>query len=255
MQTRGHLYQLMIVVLVLAAGQDAVAGDGKSSPETDLAAPGAPLYEYAVAESVKGMLSKQEQAELGAASRPPSPGPDYFWCENCKTYHKRQAPASAQQPVAAHSPVAVPAASPQPGAAAATRPPSPEADYYWCEHCKTYHKKKTAASAAAPQPGDNPATRPPSPGADYYWCQHCKTYHKRKSSASVQQPGTSAAAPQAHAVSPAAGGAAQSPGADYYYCENCKTYHRRQPVAQQSVEDLILGGVSNSPNRNPLTAP
>ena len=162
-------HQTAIVVLLLAVGRGAVAGDGSQSPETDLAAPGAPLYEYAVTESVKSLMSKQEQAALDAQGRPPSPGPDYFWCKNCKTYHKRKAPASARQPAAARTPGAAPAASPPPDAAAAARPPSPGADYYWCD--------------------------------------------------------------------------------------KCKTYHRRKPLAQQSVEDLILGGVTNSPSRNPLIAP
>ena len=212
---RGHLYQLMIVVLLLSAARGVVAGDGRRSPETDLAAPGAPLYEYAVTESVKSLMSKQEQAELDTASRPPSPGPDYFWCENCKTYHKGKTPASAGQPAVAQRP----GVAPQPAAAAATRPPSPGADFYWCENCKTYHKRQPVAA---------------------------------------QGSGASPAAPQAHAAPHAVGtGAAQSPGSNYYYCEKCKTYHRRQPVAQKPTANLspILGGVSNSPNRNPLIAP
>jgi len=199
----GHHYPTVIAVLLLAAGWVVVAGVRSHSPETDLAAPGAPLYEYAVAESVKSMMSKQEQAKLEAENRPPSPGPDYYWCENCKTYHKRQPrPASTQKkPAAAGTPAAAPA---QPRQHAAT-PPSPGPDHYWCEHCKTYHKKKTPA--ASPQPAAATAARPPSPGADFYWC------------------------------------------------EKCKTYHRRKPVSQQSVEDLIVGGATNSPNRSPLIGP
>jgi len=143
---RGHLYQTVIVVLLLAAGRGVVAGDGRRSPETDLAAPGAALYEKAVKESVITLMTKQEKEELKAKGRPPSPGPDYFWCKNCKTYHKRKTPAPArQQPAVVQSPGAAPAASPQPGAAAAARPPSPGAGYYWCEKCKTYHPRKPAA--------------------------------------------------------------------------------------------------------------
>ena len=125
-----HLYQTVIAVLLLALGWVVGASLHRRSPETDLAAPGAPLYEYAVTESVKSMMSKQEKAKLEAAGRPPSPGPDYFWCKNCKTYHKRQAPASTP---------------PQQPAVTALRPPSPGADYYWCEKCKKYHPRKSAA--------------------------------------------------------------------------------------------------------------
>jgi len=229
MPKREHLYQTVIAVLLLV-----VAGADGRSPESDLAAPGAPLYEYAVTESVKTLMSKQEQAELGAAGRPPSPGPDYDWCENCKTYHKKgQTPATPRQP----------AADP------ATRPPSPGAGHYWCEHCKTYHKKGQTPATPG-QPATDPATRPPSPGPDHYWCEHCKTYHKKKTPASAQQP--------AAAQRPGASPTAPLPlSADYYYCEKCKTYHRRKPVAQQPVMDAsrIVGGVSNSPNRSPLIGP
>ena len=213
-----HLYQAVIVVLLLALGWVVGASLHRPSPETDLAAPGAPLYEYAVTESVKSMMSKQEQAKLGAEGRPPSPGPDYYWCKNCKAYHKRKTPASAGQPAVARTPGATPAASPQPAA----RPPSPGAGYYWCEHCKTYHKKQAA-------PNQHGAVKQGLPST-----------------------------PVPHAVPAATPGAAvrpPSPGKDYYWCEKCETYHRRKPVAQKSVEKLILGGVTNSPNRNPLIAP
>ena len=132
----GHLYQTAIVALLLATGRGVVAGDGKRSPESDLAAPGAALYEKAVKESVITLMSKQEQAALDAQGRPPSPGADYYWCEKCKTYHKRKTPASAQQPAAA----------------TAARPPSPGADYYWCERCKMYHRRKPVAQQPAADP-------------------------------------------------------------------------------------------------------
>jgi hypothetical protein len=208
-----HLYEAVIVALLLTAGWVGVADAGKRSPETDLAAPGVALYEQAVKESVITLKSKKEQAALDAQGRPPSPGPDYYWCKNCKTYHKRQTPASPGQPAGAQRPVATPA-SPQ-------------------------------------QLLDASAARPASPGADYYWCEKCKTYHKRQ--AVPNQPG--AATPVPHET-PAVGTVAdQAPGGDYYYCENCKTYHRRKPAAQQSVVDLIVGGVTNSPSRNPIIGP
>ena len=267
----GYLYQAAIVVLLLAAGAVVVMSARSSSPESDLAAPGAALYEFAVKESVISLMSKQEQAEHEVANRPPSPGPDYYWCENCKAYHKRETPASPQQPAVARTPGAAPAAAPQSSDAAAARPPSPGPDFYWCEQCKTYHKRQPQASAqqpavartpgaapaAAPQSGDAAAARRPSPGPDFYWCEQCKTYHRKPDPASAQQPGAALGVPHIHTAPPAAAGTASSPGADYYYCEQCKTYHRRQPAVQQPVSNLnpLFGGVSNSPNRNPLIVP
>jgi hypothetical protein len=268
MPKREHHYKTVIVALLLTAGWVGVADAGKRSPETDLAAPGAALYEQAVKESVITLKSKKEQAALDAQGRPPSPGPDYYWCENCKTYHKRPTPASPGQPTAAQR-AAAPASPQQPDAAVAARPPSPGPDYFWCKNCKTYHKRQTPASPGQPAGAQRPvatpaspqqlldasAARPASPGADYYWCEKCKTYHKRQ--AVQKQPGAATpAAPHAHAAPPA-GGAAQAQGADYYYCDKCKTYHRRQPVALQPSVDVsrIFGGVTNSPNRNPLIDP
>jgi hypothetical protein len=240
MLKRRTAYPILTTAFLLSAGPSVVAGDGKSSPETDLAAPGAPLYEKAVKESVVGLKSKQEQAKLGAQSRPPSPGPDYYWCENCKTYHKRKTQPSAQKPASTPKQDPAPAVSPQP---AATRPPSPGPGYYWCEHCKTYHRKKTPAASA--QTNTVTAASPPSPGADYYWCEHCQSYHKRKISASAQ----------IHTPPPAAARAAQSPGENYYYCEKCKTYHLRKAMDQESVENLIIGGATNKPHQHPHISP
>jgi hypothetical protein len=237
MPKRGHIYETMIALLLLLVGWVGVADAGRRSPESDLAAPGAALYENALTESLKSLMSKQEQAELGAEGRPPSPGPEYYWCDNCKTYHKRATPASAQQPAAVQRPGVTPAASPQPAAVAA-RPPSPGVDYYWCEKCQTYHKKQAVPNqpgAVTPAQHGTPAaapgvdTRPPSPGPEFFWCDNCKTYHRRQPVA--QQPGSLPATPHTHAAPPA-GEAAKAQSEDYYYCENCKTYHRRQPVAQ-----------------------
>ena len=172
MPTRRHFCQTLSVALCLAVGWVVVAGDGSRSPETDLAAPGAPLYQYAVSESVKTLMSKQEQAELGAAGRPPSPGPDYYWCENHKAYHKKQTPGSPQQPAAAQTPGAIPAPPAQPDGSTAAKPPSPGAGYYWCENCKSYHQGTTnqtsasvQGSAVTPASGEAPPT-----GTQSYWC-------------------------------------------------------------------------------------
>lgn len=186
MPTQPRRHRVRMLALVLAAGGGWSAGAGNRSPEADLAAPGAALYEAAVTESVTSLKSKEEQAELGAQGRPPSPGPDYFWCEQCKTYHQRQTPGAAGQAAAVPRSGAAPAA---PGQPAAARPPSPGPNYYWCDQCKTYHLRQTSAQqpgaspatrAATPAPGSAPA---PAPGGDYYYCEQCKTYHRRQPAA------------------------------------------------------------------------
>jgi hypothetical protein len=251
MPRREHLYRTGIAVLLLGVGWLAVAGSVRRAPETDLAAPGAPLYEYAVTESIKTMMSQQEQAALAAEGRPPSPGPGFFWCDNCKIYHQSPDPAPGQQPGNAQAQVAAPAQPQQPNAAST---PTPVAGSYWCESCKTYHQRQDApAQRAAPQIDSVIDTRPPSPGEGYYWCENCKTYHLRQEAA--QQPGASPAAPHIHTAPPPIDAeAAQALGLSYY-CEQCKTYHRKTPVSQPSLEDLINGGVSNSPNLSPLVGP
>jgi len=257
MPKQGHLYQATIVVLLLAVGRGVVAGDGKRSPESDLAAPGAPLYEKAVKESVITLMSKQEQAALDAQGRPPSPGPDYFWCKNCKTYHKRQTPASPGQPAVAQSPAAAPAASPQPAAAAA-RPPSPGADYYWCENCKTYHKRQAApnqhgaavpgtpALQEAPAAGSGVDVRPPSPGEGYYWCENCKTYHKRQAPAPAQQPGASPSAP--HVSPPETRSAAVRGGSD-------RRRGDEQPEPEPAHQSCRSGALSHAAARRACSLP
>ena len=177
------------------------------------AASGSPLYGQAVKEAVEGL--KNPAAKMNEARPPLQAGlsPDeYYWCEQCKAYHKRQPvqgqPAgTAPPPVAGSGPVApatpgMPAAQPD-----ATIPPLPAgldpADYYWCANCKAYHKRQPAQGqpgSAAPPPvaGDNPAIPaavqpagviPPLPAglvaADYYWCANCKAYHKRQPDAAV----------------------------------------------------------------------
>lgn len=260
MPKRGQPCQPVIAVPLLAVVTVLTTHAGNRSPETDLAAPGSALYEYAVTESVKSLMSKQEQAELGVAGRPPSPGPDYYWCENHKTYHQNENAASAGQPGV------VPATPQQVGGGAAAKPASPGADYYWCDECRSYHQRQSLTNhvgaavqgSAGTQPRQGTAAgtagdaRPPSPGEGFYWCENCKTYHLRQTSA--QQPGASST--NAHVHSAAAVGGAGASG-DYYYCENCKTYHRRQPAIPPPLGGLnsILGGGSNSPLWNPLVVP
>jgi hypothetical protein len=172
-----------VVVLLFTS---CVLTEARRSPETDLAAPGAPLYEQALNESVKSLMSKQEKEALGEQGRPPSPGPDYYWCENCKAYHRKQAPAAAQRQTGEQQ-----VRTPQQQAAAparkeAARPPSPGPEYYWCENCNQYHKKKPQDAVSPDMHPDTAQEAAGSPGSDYYWCDKCKTYHRRKSPA--QQP-------------------------------------------------------------------
>jgi hypothetical protein len=94
---------------------------------------------------------------------------DYYWCSNCKIYHKRQSPqdqaagaGAAQPPDAGTIPPML--AAPQPAAAI---PPLPAglspADYYWCPNCKAYHDKRQAppANPAHPTPTPPPAALTP----------------------------------------------------------------------------------------------
>jgi len=239
-----------MVTLLVTGAWVVVAGGGTRLPESDLAAAGAALYEFAVTESVKSLMSKEEQAD----ARPPSPGPEYFWCDNCKTYHKNQAPGT----------------HPQPGVSPVTRPPSPGLESYWCESCKSYHLRQDApnppgaagpaASVASvqhstPAAGAPVVARPPSPGEGYYWCEQCKTYHLRPTS--PQQPGVAPTVPQAPLAGSAASSDQRALREDYYYCEQCKTYHHRQPAAQQPATNVsrIFGGGSNSPNNSPILNP
>lgn len=163
------------VVFFLATGSTALAGDGRRrSPETDLAAPGAPLYEKAARESIVTLASKAELTTPGAAGIPPSPGPDYYWCKNCKAYHKKKAPDAPAQPAAQQG--ITPAKQPQ---ADSSHPPSPGPGYYWCSKCKAFHPRPQS-------PGTPQASTPVASSgsaresSDYYYCEKCKVYHRRK---------------------------------------------------------------------------
>jgi hypothetical protein len=145
--------------------------------EEPQAAPGSPLYQAAVQEALRG-LTNLGATPAAAVQVPPLPEglspADYYWCDKCKTYHRRE-PAAAGKPGEPGQP---PAVAGQPPAAAATPaagpavggsiPPSPEglspADYYWCDKCKTYHPRNPAAGPApqpaAPQPTPQPAPQP-----------------------------------------------------------------------------------------------
>jgi hypothetical protein len=249
---------MVLSAVIVGCAVDAVGG--WRSSESDLAAPGAALYQSAVAESVKSLLSKQEQAVIDAANRPPSPGPDYFWCDNCKTYHKRQTPAAAGAIPNGSAP-ATPTPGPHASPVTANRPPAPGPDMYWCEQCKTYHRRQAlpnqpgAALQGSPglaPPAAVPATpaqnsRPAPPGEGYYWCDQCQTYHLRTPEGQVLSASAAAAALGIQAD--------QLPDGEYYYCDKCKTYHRRQVAAPHPEADLdrILRGGSTRPN--PLSSP
>jgi hypothetical protein len=86
---------------------------------------------------------------------------DYFWCDNCKVFHKTS--EHGQPPAAGGSP-ANPAGQP-----AAAIPPLPAGfspnDYYWCAEHKAYHPRQAAPvspAAGVPTPAPTP-TPPPTP--------------------------------------------------------------------------------------------
>jgi hypothetical protein len=206
----GWLYVVLIGAVTLAIASAMVNADRRDA-ETDLAAPGSPLYDRAVVESISGLAGKGQNDP----ARGPSPGPGYYWCEHCKTYHRRQ----DQQAQAGEYAV---------GGAPAGRPPSPGPDHYWCEKCKAYHQRSSDGGTPAPSPAAPEAdagVRPPSPGPDYYWCRTCKAYHR--------QPGTGDGAADVpshgHAEPPTNDNSFVGRALDgaYYYCAKCQTYHRR----------------------------
>lgn len=121
------------------------------------AAAGSPYYGKAVLEAISGLKNAGDPST--PVVRPPLgaglSADEHYWCENCKTYHKREA---GQNPPGAQAPATVPpVAAAQPGDAI---PPLPAglsaADHYWCVNCKTYHARQPGQAAqgtpAAPTP-------------------------------------------------------------------------------------------------------
>lgn len=122
------------------------------------AAAGSPYYSKAVQEALAGLQNSGEKEAIPTVPALPaglSPA-EHYWCEQCKTYHKRQpagaaaggTPAPVPAPAAGGAPVPAPAAgvSPVPVAGAAAAVPAlPQglspADYYWCANCKVYHSR------------------------------------------------------------------------------------------------------------------
>lgn len=108
------------------------------------AAAGSPYYSKAAQEALAGLRSSGEKQALPAAvpALPAGLSPaEHYWCEQCKTYHKRQ-PGGVPQAGAAPVPAAGAAAVP---ADTAAIPPLPQgldpAQYYWCANCKVYHSR------------------------------------------------------------------------------------------------------------------
>lgn len=121
------------------------------SGETHAAA-GSPYYGKAVQEAIAGL--KNPGANALPAARPLlaaglSPE-EHYWCENCKTYHKRE---PGQSPPAGVTPPPIAGAGVVAAQPAAVVPPLPEglsaSDHYWCVNCKTYHPRQPAQNAAA----------------------------------------------------------------------------------------------------------
>ena len=128
---------------------------------------GAPLYVKAAHEALEGLRNPQGSQPV-AAARPALPAglsPDeYYWCDKCKAYHKRQAEGDAPPQVAGTTPQATPGTQPN-----ATIPPLPlefsPADYYWCPDCKAYHPRQGPGNtppALLMAPEQTPATTPPA---------------------------------------------------------------------------------------------
>lgn len=134
----------------LAVGVAAAAVISYGRTEERQAAPGSPYYDKAVKEALNGLKGADAAAAPEAGGHPPLPAglsaADYYWCDTCKAYHKRD--AAAAQPVAAIAPQAADAGS------ANAIPPLPAglsaADYYWCPDCKAYHARQAQAGAAPP---------------------------------------------------------------------------------------------------------
>ncbi|MES2922135.1 MAG: hypothetical protein V4819_11345 [Verrucomicrobiota bacterium] len=148
----------------IAAGVIATAVISYARSGETYAAAGSPYYGKAVQEAIAGL--KNPGGDAPPAARPPllaglSPD-EHYWCENCKTYHKRE-PGQTPPVAAPLSPSLAVAAQP-----ADVIPPLPEglsaSDHYWCVNCKTYHPRQPAPVAAgwAGVPYKLPVT--PAPG-------------------------------------------------------------------------------------------
>ena len=135
--------------LVPAAAAAVVAAAVISYGRTEerQAAAGSPYYDKAVKDAINGLKTPGAVAAV-AEGIPPLPAglaaEDYYWCENCKEYHKRDAAADGQ------APAAVPPAAND----AAEIPPLPEglsaSDYYWCANCKAYHARQDGEAQVSP---------------------------------------------------------------------------------------------------------
>lgn len=87
---------------------------------------------------------------------------DYYWCPNCKVFHKRPPPGQPEGNARPAAAGAVPAAQPAGAIPALPAGYSPD-DYYWCVNCKAYHKRQPAQ--AGPGGRDPVAPALPTPAA------------------------------------------------------------------------------------------
>jgi hypothetical protein len=131
------------------------------------AAAGSPYYSKAAQEALAGLRSPDETQALPAATPALPAGlsaDEHYWCEQCKTYHKRQ-PGGAPQAGAAPVPAAGVAAAADANAAI---PPLPQgldpAEYYWCANCKVYHSRKDPKVGVPGAGAANPVAPEPLPG-------------------------------------------------------------------------------------------
>lgn len=138
------------LVPALAAGLAVAAVISYGRTEERQAAPGSPYYDKAVKEALNGLKGADAVVAPEAGGHPPLPAglsaADYYWCDTCKSYHKRDA--------AAGQPIAAVASQPVVASEENVIPPLPEglstADYYWCPDCKAYHPRQAQGGAPLP---------------------------------------------------------------------------------------------------------
>lgn len=149
--------------IVPGAGFALVAAAVWSYARTEVveAGGGSPYYDSAVKQALTGLRNVGSGGVDVPAGRPPLPAgldpAEYYWCEQCKTYHQREPGAApgappAAQPAPAVDPSAPPALLQRPAGgdpAAPVQhaiPPLPDgldpANYYWDAASRSYRLRQ-----------------------------------------------------------------------------------------------------------------